>query len=273
MFPKTSQAEFRYRKKMRELEISLILDIIKKYFEAENLSSNNNFNILEFGCGDGFQVPYLKQLGDVYASDIYISNGMRAMADAKFYQCDITNTPFEDNKFDILFSNQVLEHIEDIGGAFRELKRIGKKDCIFIFSVPTRIWLMLDIPAQYYVRIKYLINRLIQSKQHGTTITTNRIGQEENVKASSNSLLMGKLFQKLLPAGHGKYKNFLECYQRFGKNEWIRLFREYGLSVININPLLLYGPAEWPIIPINNLFNNFGICSSRLFLLKRDKLK
>jgi SAM-dependent methyltransferase len=271
MFPKTSKAEFRYRKQMRELEISLILDIIKKYFDVDNLSYYKNLNILEFGCGDGFQIPYLKQLGEVYASDIYISDGIRAMADTKFYQCDITNTPFEDNKFDILFSNQVLEHIEDIGGAFRELKRIGKKDCIYIFSVPTRIWLILDIPAQYYVRIKYLINRLIKLKRPSTTKLTNRIGRGENVKVSSNSLLLGKLFHKLLPAGHGKYKNFLECYQHFGKYKWIRLFRENGLSVIKINPLLLYGPAEWPIIPINNLFNNFGICSSRLFLLKRDK--
>ena len=51
-------------------------------------------------------------------------------------KADILDLPFEDNSFDVVFCNHVLEHIEDDVKAMRELYRVLKPKGIGIFQVP-----------------------------------------------------------------------------------------------------------------------------------------
>ena len=55
------------------------------------------------------------------------------LADIK---ADITDLPFEDNTFDVVFCNHVLEHIPDDIKAMQELFRIMKKGGWGVFQVP-----------------------------------------------------------------------------------------------------------------------------------------
>lgn len=55
------------------------------------------------------------------------------IADVK---ADITNLPFEDDSFDIIFCNHVLEHIPDDTKAMQELLRVLKKGGMGIFQIP-----------------------------------------------------------------------------------------------------------------------------------------
>ena len=55
------------------------------------------------------------------------------IADVK---ADITNLPFEDKSFDIVFCNHVLEHIPDDSKAMQELYRVMKKGGMGIFQIP-----------------------------------------------------------------------------------------------------------------------------------------
>lgn len=55
------------------------------------------------------------------------------IADVK---ADICDMPFEDNTFDLIFCNHVLEHIEDDKKAMSELYRVIKKGGKGIFQVP-----------------------------------------------------------------------------------------------------------------------------------------
>ena len=49
---------------------------------------------------------------------------------------DIINLPFNDNSFDVIFCNHVLEHIQDDTKAMKELFRVMKKGGMGIFQVP-----------------------------------------------------------------------------------------------------------------------------------------
>jgi SAM-dependent methyltransferase len=49
---------------------------------------------------------------------------------------DITQVPYEDNSFDYILCNHVLEHIPDDNKAISELYRVMKKDGLGIFQVP-----------------------------------------------------------------------------------------------------------------------------------------
>lgn len=55
------------------------------------------------------------------------------LADVKADICDL---PFEDNSYDIILCNHVLEHIPDDTKAMQELYRVLKKDGMGIFQIP-----------------------------------------------------------------------------------------------------------------------------------------
>ncbi|MCK5815323.1 MAG: class I SAM-dependent methyltransferase [Flavobacteriaceae bacterium] len=58
------------------------------------------------------------------------------LADVK---ADICNLPFEDNSYDIIFCNHVLEHIPDDTKAMQELYRVLKKGGMGIFQIPQEL--------------------------------------------------------------------------------------------------------------------------------------
>jgi SAM-dependent methyltransferase len=65
--------------------------------------------------------------------DYLTSDLFSPLADVK---ADICHLPFEDNSYDIIFCNHVLEHIEDDQKAMRELYRVLKTGGYGIFQIP-----------------------------------------------------------------------------------------------------------------------------------------
>jgi len=78
--------------------------------------------LLDAGCG---QQPYRSML----SCDCYIG---RDVADG----FDITAMKFEYSEFDSILCTQVLEHVDDVDGAFRELYRVLKSDGYLCITVP-----------------------------------------------------------------------------------------------------------------------------------------
>ncbi len=74
-------------------------------------------------------------------------------------KADILDLPFEDNSFDVVFCNHVLEHIEDDAKAMRELYRVLKPKGMGIFQVPQD--LSLDITYE-----DFSINSEEERKKH-----------------------------------------------------------------------------------------------------------
>ena len=64
----------------------------------------------------------------------YITSDLESpIADVKADICDL---PFNDDSFDVVFCNHVLEHITDDTKAMQELYRVMKKDGFGIFQIP-----------------------------------------------------------------------------------------------------------------------------------------
>jgi SAM-dependent methyltransferase len=64
----------------------------------------------------------------------YITSDLESpIADVKADICDL---PFDDNSFDVIFCNHVLEHITDDTKAMQELFRVLKKGGFGIFQIP-----------------------------------------------------------------------------------------------------------------------------------------
>ena len=243
--------EHLHREKKRKIEMSLIVDHLKDYFKGENK------NILEFGCGDGFQIPFLKMISNnVHAIDVSIDEDVKNKYINIVSEQSIDKTLFKKDQFDLIFSNHVIEHLEDLQGAVKEMKRIGSDECIFAFSVPTNIWLILSIPAQYYRKIKHFIHNLFNYKND---IHINKIYNNSS------------LISKIIPKGHGEYYGFVECYKAFRIKSWRKLFKSLGFNTVQVEPLLLYSASEFPIFPTTGVLSKLNICSSVLFILKINK--
>ena len=53
------------------------------------------------------------------------------------YKCDVQNLPFNDNVYDVVICNHVLEHVEDDRQAMKEILRVLKPGGFTILQVPT----------------------------------------------------------------------------------------------------------------------------------------
>lgn len=111
----------------------------------EHFCPNNHLSILDLGCGKGALVAYLRQQGhDAYGCDIAGSDASNFVPDQqadgilRTIQPDPYRLPFDDNKFDCVVSDQVLEHVMDYDSTFREIHRVLKPGGISLHVFPSR---------------------------------------------------------------------------------------------------------------------------------------
>lgn len=131
--------------------------------------------VLDFGCGQGSSVIELRALGiDAYGVDIaqskidaannqLSSQGENIKANDVF-RTILQNIPFEDNTFDYIFSNQVLEHVENLDKSANEIARVLKNDGFYYSASPAKYKIIephIFVPFAHWLpagrfRTKYL---------------------------------------------------------------------------------------------------------------------
>ncbi len=95
--------------------------------------------ILDFGCGDGRSlVPLLAEGWDVWGVDITQPRIVRAPDPARLLVLQDGRAPFDDASFDLVFSNQVLEHVENLEPVIAEVARLTKPGGIGLHEWPAK---------------------------------------------------------------------------------------------------------------------------------------
>lgn len=114
-------------------------DIINKNFLLSLLEEKPNSKVLDIGCNDGsFSTKVAERVGtnDIYGLDI--SKEMAKKATEKGLKVEISDAdkkfPFEDNMFDVVISNQVIEHVCNSDHFIKEIRRILKENGTAIVS-------------------------------------------------------------------------------------------------------------------------------------------
>jgi len=97
--------------------------------ETDFFTSKEKKKVLHFAPEQEFYKRFKKQTNIDYTTTDLLS----PLADVK---ADICNLPFEDNSYDIIFCNHVLEHIPDDTKAMQELYRVLKLGGMGIFQIP-----------------------------------------------------------------------------------------------------------------------------------------
>lgn len=118
-------------------------------------------SLLDIGCGEGIVLSRIEAKGKIVGVDISkkaLQIAKNIFPDAKYIVADITDLPFSDKSFDISLCLEVLEHVEDLNKAAKEIKRVSKNT---IISVPnSKMFQFLNI-----IRLKNL-SRLGEDADH-----------------------------------------------------------------------------------------------------------
>ena len=104
---------------------------------------------LDLGCRDGYWSEKLSKLGYTVTSIDIESNYPKAqIIDANKV------LPFEDNSFDLIWSSEVLEHLDDPAFSISEMKRVLKSDGQIVMTTPNsnfwffRLFKLFGVPVE-----------------------------------------------------------------------------------------------------------------------------
>lgn len=96
--------------------------------------------ILDLGCGAGATVYQFRDAGyDAYGFDVKDYLELRAPEDRGYFQIGLlaaNRLPYDENQFDLIISEQVIEHVKDQRAFFDELHRVLKPGGLSLHTFP-----------------------------------------------------------------------------------------------------------------------------------------
>ncbi len=112
-----------------EPKLSTDSSVDKAKIKIRNTETSSALKVLHFAPEQAFYKRFRNQKNLNYTTTDLFS----PLADVK---ADICNLPFDDNSFDVILCNHVLEHIPDDTKAMQELFRVLKPGGMGIFQIP-----------------------------------------------------------------------------------------------------------------------------------------
>jgi SAM-dependent methyltransferase len=112
-----------------------------RYFAM--LAANEGGRVLDYGCGLGDAIALGRQRGlDIWGADTFAgyfenwSKSLRPEAKDRIRRIEGGSADYPDAHFDVVFSNQVLEHVTDPEQVIADMHRLLKPGGLFIAAFP-----------------------------------------------------------------------------------------------------------------------------------------
>ncbi len=143
--------------------------------KIQAIANGQKIAVLDMGCGDGTILEFLLDDGyDLYGYDfLECAEALRKKIQPHFgesyehhirFMEDEKTIPFSDNSFDVLYANQVFEHVRFFSQMISECARVLKPNGVLLVNFPLATNLSephLDIPFAHWMppgnaRVSYL---------------------------------------------------------------------------------------------------------------------
>jgi SAM-dependent methyltransferase len=150
--------------------------------------------ILDAGCGTGGNLKRYATIGQAEGVEPF-EEAVQMCRERGFEavrQAGLEDLPYEDDRFDLIASTDVLEHIAAEQEALRELLRVTKPGGILVITVPAYMWMWTDEDDNLHHQRRYTRPRLREA--------VTRAGWEPRVATYFNSFLLPPIaLSRLLP--------------------------------------------------------------------------
>lgn len=126
----------------------------------ENINPKEGERIIDLGCGTGYYLFLLSNLGiklnltgfDYNSKAINEAKDLLNVKKMKFFTGDLHNIPFENKSFDKAVMSEVLEHVGNDQKVLKEVYRILKPNGVLVISVPSINYPFLWDPINYILQ-------------------------------------------------------------------------------------------------------------------------
>jgi len=181
--------------------------------------------ILELGGGNGYQAAILSAWGHHTTS---IDIAPPALIHKQYFPVtlyDGKTLSYENGRFDVVFSSNVLEHVKDLELLLAESKRVLRKDGTAIHILPSPYW------------------RLWTSLAHYVYIAMRVLGMQRPVSGGVMPSVSEKIQRRgawyvirraLLAGPHGEYPSALSEMYYFSRRRWRNVFHDAGFEVVRV---------------------------------------
>lgn len=222
-----------YTERLRRAEF----DLVRGEFSV-------NDRVLEIGGGSGFlQTCIAECVGECVSIDVAAhpnSVGRVTLYDGR-------KLPFGDAVFDIIFSSNVLEHVDDLDGMLAECGRVLKPGGRMIHVVPTpwwRIWTLLTyypaLPVVLKSNLRNLISESAPAPVSAAQPQAAPVEQPRGVARLFRRFKLKWLRTILISPRHGERGNEITEIFYFRAAWWRTLFEKNGWVVDNVRPCGLF---------------------------------
>lgn len=250
----------------------------------ENLFSS----ALELGAGDGFQSKLLGR----YVSRLIATDYNPAILEldaneaVEYRVCDaeIVDEAFKGEQFDLVFSSNLLEHVEDPQKVLKGICKVLKEDGITIHIMPNRFWKVLHL-------VLYIPNRIVSFLERSSNPTWRKqklrwllgsqraeggglpspdrgagemLGRNPKTKRRSRSFIC-RLF---LPEPHGVSSTNLAELSRFSKVRWKREFERAGLELVAVKKGKVLSAYAFGCDRIRRMLESMGLSTEYVYVAR-----
>ena len=190
--------------------------------------------LLEVGGGSGFQAAILSEWGwDVESIDVPQST--HRPVDFPVRRYDGRNIPFPDGDFDVVFSSNVLEHVQSLPELLTEVRRVLRPGGRAVHLMPTATW-------RFWTALTYYVGlgrRAIARAGRGSRLGAAKAGEaapnpDDAVlpRPRSGEPVLAWIRRLALPGPHGEYPNAVAELWYFSRRSWVRELEQNGFHVV-----------------------------------------
>ncbi len=254
---------------IRLFELTQINDLLESM-------GHKGASILEIGAGTGWQARELVSRGyQVSAIDIPSSNHSFARI-WPIMDFDGRHIPFPDASFDVVYSSNVLEHVEDLETLNLEMVRVLRPGGCAIHYIPTRAWRAWSLSAFYPSLVRDVWRRLFSPKvkQIPPVASENPANLLVAPGNKQQRSLLQKVLRRLVPHAHGAEGSCWSELSRFARSSWDSYFTAAGWVVDDYrsNGMFLTGEMLMGGLlptPLRTRLSKYFGSTAHLYVLKR----
>ncbi len=210
-FFKSNQAQISYINK-KILKIYPDFKTGGYYFENFFLEhANYNSIVLDAGCGNGgMMIKYKNIPQKIIGIDVETTEiDNNQIIDQKII-ANLEKTPLPDNSIDVVVSVFVLEHLKNPEKVFIEIKRVLKKDGVFIFITPNILNPIMGLSNILPHFLHIFFRKYVLKKQEETYKTYYKVNTHDSIVFLAEKIGFKKC--EIKRAGNPEYVAFCKPF-------------------------------------------------------------